>query len=206
MRENKFLKWLLIIQSFLPLFFLVLIRCFSIARIKLIVRFLFKLFQGDFGIIELAIRHSEFLSVVLLCICVLMFTIGLLIYLFFNSVQKYGFQEESEKIVVEADATENSVAFFVTYITPFVLDDIGQCKGFISFATIIIMLVLLMRNTNLYYQNPFLTILGYKSFYYHFDKESNTRYVAITKGPFDATRVIKRKLISNNTYLVYNKN
>lgn len=42
MKENKYLKWLLIIQSFLPLFFLILIRCFCLHSFKLVSQFFCK--------------------------------------------------------------------------------------------------------------------------------------------------------------------
>ena len=31
-------------------------------------------------------------------------------------------------------------------------------------------------------------------------------HIAITRGDFDASKLIKRKCISDNVYLVYNKN
>lgn len=111
-----------------------------------------------------------------------------------------------KKIIIDADVTENSVTFFVTYITPLVLDDIDEGRGFFSFITIASLLILLMRNTNLYYQNPFLTILGYRSFYFHFEGEDGMGNIAITRGNFDTSKLIKRKRISDNVYLVYNKN
>lgn len=92
MKENKYLKWLLIIQSFLPLFFLILIRCFCLHSFKLVSQFFVRLFQKDFGV---------------------------------------------------------------------------------SF---------------------------------HFPSDENSVYVGITKGDFDAAKIIKRKRISDNVYLVYNKN
>lgn len=206
MKENKYLKWLLIVQSFLPLFFLVIIRCCSEARVKLVCNFVSELFRGNFAIIRTALNHSEIFAASLLCVCTLMFVLGLCIYIFFKKSQSFGFQEEGKKIIIDADVTENSVAFFVTYITPLVLDDIDESRGFFSFITIATLLLLLMRNTNLYYQNPFLTILGYRSFYFHFDGEEGMGDVAITRGDFDASKLIKRKRISDNVYLVYNKN
>ena len=206
MKENKYLKWLLIVQSFLPLFFLVIIRWFSKAKVKLVHNFVSELFQGNFKVIGTALIHSEIYATTLLCFCVIMFIFGLGVYLFFKKSQSFGFQEEEKKIIIDADVTENSVAFFVTYITPLVLDDIDESSGFFSFITIAALLILLMRNTNLYYQNPFLTILGYKSFYFHFDGEEGLGDVAITRGDFDASKLIKRKRISDNVYLVYNKN
>ena len=206
MKENKYLKWLLIVQSFLPLFFLVIIRCYSKVRIKLIYNFVSELFRGNFKVIGNALNHSEIYATSLLCFCAVLFMFGLCIYFFFRKSQSFGFQEEEKKIVIDADVTENSVAFFVTYITPLVLDDIDQSRGFFSFITIAALLILLMRNTNLYYQNPFLTILGYRSFYFHFEGEEGMGDVAITRGDFDASKLIKRKRISDNVYLVYNKN
>jgi len=196
----------LILQSFLPLFFLVVIRCYSKIRIKLIYRFITELLHGNFKVIGIALQHQEIYATSLLCFCVLMFVLGLVIYFFFRKSQSFGFQEEEKKIVIDADVTENSVAFFVTYITPLVLDDIDESRGFFSFVTIAVLLILLMRNTNLYYQNPFLTILGYRSFNFHFDGEEGIGDVAITRGDFDASKMIKRKRISDNVYLVYNKN
>ena len=206
MKENKYLKWLLIVQSFLPLFFLVIIRCYSKIRIRLICDFITELLHGNFKVIGAAINHQEIYATSLLCLCAALFVIGLFIYLFFKKSQSFGFQEEGKKIVIDADVTENSVTFFVTYITPLLLDDIDEGRGFISFIAIATLLILLMRNTNLYYQNPFLTILGYRSFYFHFDGEDGIGDVAITRGAFDASKLIKRKRISDNVYLVYNKN
>ena len=206
MKENKYLKWLLIIQSFLPLFFLVIIRCYSKSRVRMIYDFISELVHGNFEVIGIALNHPEIFSTGLLCVCALMFVLGLGIYIFFKKSQSFGFQEEEKKIVIDADVTENSVAFFVTYITPLVLDDIDESRGFFSFITIATLLILLMRNTNLYYQNPFLTIVGYRSFYFHFDGEEGLGDVAITRGDFDASKLIKRKRISDNVYLLYNIN
>ncbi|WP_418547183.1 hypothetical protein [Longicatena caecimuris] len=206
MKENKYLKWLLIVQSFLPLFFLVIIRCYSKTRGKMILNFISELFHGHLGVIGSALKHPEIYATILLCFCAAMFVFGLLVYFFFKKSQSFGFQEEGKKIVIDADVTENSVTFFVTYITPLVLDDIDKGRGFFSFITIAVLLILLIRNTNLYYQNPFLTILGYRSFYFHFEGEDGIEYIAITKGNFDKLKLIKRKRISDDVYLVYNKN
>lgn len=206
MKENKYLKWLLIVQSFLPLFFLVIIRCYNKIRGKMILDFILELFHGNHGVIGSALKHPEIYATSLLCFCAIMFVFGLLVYFFFKKSQSFGFREEGKKIIIDADVTENSVTFFVTYITPLVLDDIDEGRGFFSFITIAALLILLMRNTNLYYQNPFLTIFGYRSFYFHFEGEDGMGNIAITRGDFDTSKLIKRKRISDNVYLVYNKN
>lgn len=206
MKENKYLKWLLIMQSFLPLFFLVIIRCSSKNRGEMILDFILELFHGNLWIIGSALKHPEIYATSLLCFSAIMFVFGLLIYFFFKKSQSFDFREEGRKIIIDADVTENSVTFFVTYIIPLVLGDIDEARGFFSFITIVALLIFLMRNTNLYYQNPFLTILGYRSFYFHFEGEDGIGNIAITRGNFDTSKLIKRKRISDNVYLVYNKN
>lgn len=172
----------------------------------MILDFILELFHGNLGVVGSALKHPEIYATSLLCFCAIMFVFGLLVYFFFKKSQSFGFREEGKKIIIDADVTENSVTFFVTYITPLVLDDIDEGRGFFSFITIAALLILLMRNTNLYYQNPFLTILGYRSFYFHFEGEDDMENIAITRGNFDTSKLIKRKRISDNVYLVYNKN
>ena len=207
MKENKYLKSLLIQQSFLPLYLLIIIRCCSANRFHLIINFFSELFQGNFGVIGTALHHSEVFGTFLLCFSLLFFVFSLGIYFLFKKNQTFGFHEETKKIVKGADMTENSIVFFVTYITPFVLDDISQFGGFFSFITIVVLLFMLMHKTNIYYQNPFLTLLGYKTFYFHFEgEEDGEPMIAITRGEIDPSKIIKRKRIADNVYLVYNKN
>ena len=205
MKENRILKWLLIIQSFVPLFFLILIRCADSSVRNLIKIFFQRIFSGDFSALQIAVHHQCIYAAFLTISSAALFLFGAAIILFFWPTQKSGFEEVKKPIEAFEDISENSVAFFVTYITPLVLSDITKSKGFWSFAFICVLLLLLMRNTNLYYQNPFLAILGYKTFTFQFKNEEE-KYIAITKGHFDPKRTIKRKMISDNVYLIYNKN
>lgn len=202
MKKCELFKWLLIVQSFLPLFFLVIVRCYEEKRIDLIFDFISELFCGNFDVINTALKHTDIFAVILLCFSVIMFIFGLVVYVFFIQKQTAGFKEKKYTITVDEDVSSNSVTFFVTYITPLVLSDIDESRGFVSFIAIVVLLILLMRNTNLYYQNPFLSILGYKSFYF---KLNGKKCVAITRGYFDESKLIKLKHISDNVYLVYNK-
>ena len=120
MKENKYLKWLLIIQSFLPLFLLILIRCFCLNNFKLVSQFFIRLFQKDFGVILIALNHPDLFSVILLCLSVIMLIIGIMIYVLFNKIQKFGFCEEHENIAVDADVTENAfVDNTIAFLTKF---------------------------------------------------------------------------------------
>lgn len=212
LRENKTLKWLLIIQSFTPLFVLLLIKYFKWDIFALIFKFTHMLMrEGIIKAVEKAWFHDEFLRVVLWVFCVALLLLGIWIYYYFRGTQNAGFTDRAEKISVGDDTTEMSMAFFATYVIPMVMDDVTELRGFLCFIIVIVMLVLLMRNTNLYYQNPVLTVLGYKTFQFLFvdtaekDFIGNT-YIAITRGEFNQTKIIKRKYISDNVFLIYNKN
>lgn len=211
MNENKHLKWLLIIQSFLPLFILLTIKYIKKSTLSLIFNFFRLLTHGNFKAITKAWYHPEFCLTILIFLCLVMVMVGFIIYIFFRKTQSSGFIDRAEKITVDEDTTENSVAYFVTYVIPMVMDDISEWRGFSCFLIILLMLILLMRNTNLYYQNPILAILGYKTFYFQFSETSEENlkgknFIAITRGVFDKTKIIKRKHIADNVYLIYNKN
>ena len=96
----------------------------------------------------------------------------------------------------------------MTYVLPMVLDDIGTRNGFLIFVFLMAMLCVLMWKTNLYYQNPVLTILGYNVISFEFDDTElrdfkNRECIGITKGDISAGVVIKRQYITDNVFLVY---
>lgn len=212
MKENKILKWLLIIQSFTPLFFLLLIKYFDHTLFGLVNKFFKLIFSGN--VIDALLKafcHEKFLQLLLIIVCTVLVIWGVWIYFYFGRVQTAGFTDRAEKISVGSDTTETSVAFFVSYIIPMLLDDITKLKGFICFTIIITMLILLMRNTNLYYQNPILAVIGYKTFEFQFTETNDSSlkgkdYIAITKGKVDESKIIKRKYITDNVFVIYNKN
>ena len=174
----------------------------------MILDFILELFHGNHGVIGSALKHPEIYATSLLCFCAIMFVFGLLVYFFFKKkVRASAFVEEGKKIIIDADVTENSVTFFCLHtLRHWSWTILMKAEDFLVFITIAALLILLMRNTNLYYQNPFLTILGYRSFYFHFEGEDGMGNIAITRGDFDTSKLIKRKRISDNVYLVYNKN
>ena len=71
----------------------------------------------------------------------------------------------------------------------------------------IMFLILLLLRTNLYYQNPILILLGYKIYVVQIKnpenkelKEKNT--IAISREKLVEDRVIKKKQISGNVFLM----
>lgn len=98
----------------------------------------------------------------------------------------------------------------MTYVLPMVMDDIGTLKNFSIFVFLMVMLCILMWKTNLYYQNPILTILGYEivSFQFEHTELSQfqgdrtcigiTRHTKVKDGMY-----IRRQYISDNVFLIY---
>ncbi|NCB42197.1 MAG: hypothetical protein EOM59_06215 [Clostridia bacterium] len=205
------MKWLLIIQSFFPLSLLLLIKYFDFEVFRMVEVFISQIMNTPLAVINNAISHPKFILVVLHFLCIVMILAGVFIYLIFKNIQGYDYVDKGERVSVLEDTTETSVAFFVTYIIPMMMDGIDKPRGFLCFLIIIVTLVLLMRNTNLYYQNPILTIIGYKTFRFSllespYKSMMDKSFIAITRGAFDETKIIERKHISDNVYLLYNKN
>ena len=68
----------------------------------------------------IALNHPDLFSVILLCLSVIMLIIGIMIYVLFNKIQKFGFCEEHENIAVDADVTENAfVDNTIAFLTKF---------------------------------------------------------------------------------------
>lgn len=56
------------------------------------------------------------------------------------------------------------------------MEDLDTWKGFFVFGILMIMLFALMWKTNLFYQNPVLTLLGYEVFSFKFETTQLTEY------------------------------
>lgn len=187
MSRNNKLKYSLIIQSFLPLFIIIFVKYFDLEALRL---FLIFLKQKE---LELGTDLNKIIvNIILIFTTIIIIIYSLITYLGFEKNQEYGFDDNAKKIKIVEDTTEHSLVFLVTYIIPLAIDDISSIRGLIIFLIIVLMLFMLMKNTNLYYQNPILTILGYKTFYFRFlDEEESVRkldsnkLIAITKGHFD---------------------
>lgn len=99
----------------------------------------------------------------------------------------------------------------MTYVLPMAMDDLDTLKGIIVFGILMVMLFTLMWKTNLYYQNPVLTVLGYEVFSFKFETTQLIEYrekecIGITRGRVRNRKTIKRQKISDNVFLVYEEN
>ncbi len=118
--------------------------------------------------------------------------------------------EEDDDIEVKSYTTDVGVGFFMTFVLPLLLDNLGELQDLLVFILMITLVIILMWRTNLYYQNPVLTILGYKTFSFEINNPEDIRlkgnqYIGITKK-FKGDGIIKYLYIADDVFLVYDKN
>lgn len=81
----------------------------------------------------------------------------------------------------------------------------------ISFLLLLSTVIVVLIDSDTFYQNPVLSVMKYRMFTFKFVnpasdiKHSNRVYVGITHGaPIADDAVIKRKYISDGVFLIYN--
>lgn len=210
-KENRKLKSALILQSFSPLFLLLFIKYAEWGLIGLFFKFWEELFHIGAGAFWSAIVHEKFLTLMLLLVSLCWILLSIAAGFLLKDAGTAGFIDSGEHIKINKITTDAGVLFYVTFVIPLVLDDLGAIRNFLIFMAIMIMLILLMCRTNLYYQNPVLTVLGLRTFEFEFrdtkDPElKDKNFVGITRGPLNEENIIKRQYISDDVFLIYNKN
>lgn len=208
MVENKSTKRKLIIQSFAPLFLILAIKNLTWGLLPPMVALIRHLKENDWGILCRIWSHPMFCTYMLELICIVWIIYALISIHSFSNWQTAGFKSQGEKVIDINRISDSGVTFFMTYVLPMALDDIGTLKGFAVFAILMVMLCALMWKTNLYYQNPILTILGYHVVSFQFSHTEledfkNRECIGITRGEITDGVVIKRKYITDNVFLIY---
>lgn len=209
-RENKNLKWKLIMQSFLPLSILVAIKNAKLEMWESLFNFFRRLFGGEISVLLDLYKNPHTWTFLLVVISVLVTISGCIAIWQFKVVQFSGFIDAGEKVKVEEEITDSGITFFMTFVLPLMMDDIDSLNDFIVYIGIISLVAALMAKTNLYYQNPVLTLFGYKLYKIKFENPSlnkceNKQFVAVCRNELDESKIVKWKYISDNICLMYNK-
>ena len=188
------LKHKLIFQSLSPLAFLTIVRNFSFIPV------------GE--LTENQTYWREFLRlnavlIIVFALCILWIIIAIYSYVSFTAfiwtdkIQGYQIFSSEEKDDV-------SVNFFMTMIIPLLIDDVGTIQGFATFLIIVIMMLVLLWKTKLYYANPILAILGYRVYEVQFENNSNfgeEKCIALVKGGFSKKQVSVEYKVIDGTVL-----
>lgn len=214
MKDNKVMKYQLITQSFFPLYLILLIKCCDQKAIDEGVIIVRALFDGDWLILIRMFSYADFGAVMISVLSFFMLILSGIAFFQFKDVQNSGFKDYGDKVKIEEELSDRGVGFFMTYVFPLLLDDLRSFRGFLVFILVYFIIFLLLWRTNLYYQNPILTILGYKTYKVCFVKYVDEiervdgekgEYIAISHSILNEEKIIKYKEISNNVMLVYNK-
>lgn len=209
MKENKLLKTLLVLQSFAPLFLLLFIRHFSFSFPRLCIRFFVVLFIDGFNAFKLMWNHPEIGDFAVSAICCAWLIFTLVMSLLFRSMQTHSFDSHGEEIVVGEEKRDVGATFLVTFVLPLLMDDVATARGFITFVVMMVLVITLLIKSNMFYQNPMLTIYGYRIFAFKFSnpyKMEDKEYIGITHGKkIDQTLAIKRKYIADDVFFVFNE-
>lgn len=209
--QNLKLKRKLVIQSFLPLFIFIFIRYFDYRMISSICHFIRELMQRNFSVMNRIWDHpylGPFIAAFISLVCSLY---GITAMWQFKSMQMSGFVDAGEEIVIEEEITDSGITFFMTFVLSLLLDDVETLRGFIIFTGILGLVIRLMWTTHLYYQNPILTLLGYRIYKFRFinpvmDGCRDKTMIAVCRTGIEEKKIVKWKYISDDVCLMYNKN
>lgn len=208
LRENTALKRYLVLQSFAPLFALILIK--HIGHFDLVFMFFSRIFRGDWSAFSAAFHSASLGDVVVSILCFLWLLITCFVAFAFHGFQSVDFDHHGEEIIIRGEKKDSGVTFLVSFVLPLLVDDVGTLRGFVFFIFLLTMVIVLLMRSDLFYQNPVLSALKYKTYEFTFsspdnDVDARKTYIGISKGeiPLEST-VIKRKYIADGVFVVYN--
>lgn len=210
--ENLVLKRSLMLQSFAPLFALLAIKYFNPAMFWHLTVSFVKLFS-DKGMVAvpIAVANKNFGSFLIFMISLMWLLATFIIAIGFTGMQKSGFRSAGEKISIVGSPDNGNDIFLVNYILPLMINDVSSVRKLISFLLLLSTVIVVLIDSDTFYQNPVLSVMKYRTFTFKFVnpasdiKHSNRVYVGITHGaPIAEDAVIKRKYISDGVFLVYN--
>lgn len=180
------MKFKLSIQSFFPLYLLLLIFNFNKWNEFTSV--------GEFWL-------NNWYVVVMKSTIIILIIMSIIFYFSFNSFKKYG-NETHTKVDKVKNINEESLLFFVTFIIPICFSEFTDLhQSICCILTLSLILILLMRTT-LYYKNPILTLLKYNLYEIETDGKE---IIIITKSTIKEDNYIIKKKISDNIYIAKEK-
>lgn len=211
-KENLNVKRGLILQSFAPLFLILAIKHIKIGTYAPLLKiFVESILKDGFYAFFKAFNNENFGGFAISMLCIIWLVATVVVAFGFRGMQRSGFKSAGETILIEETTNDSGATFLVTYVLPLLTDDVSTIRGLIVFLTLLFMVIMLLINSNYFYQNPVLAAMKYRTFTFKFVNpasdinHSERIYVGITRGvPIEENAVIKRKYISGGVFLIYN--
>ena len=212
MLENLNVKRSLVLQSFSPLFFLILIKNINIFLFaNLFAKFFMVGGQEGVRVVSIVLNHPQFGKFAISIISIIWLLATVIISLGFRGYHSSGFRSAGETITVTESPNDGGATFLVTYVLPLLTDNVNSARGLLVFITMLIMVIMLLTRSNMFYQNPILCTMKYRTFTFVFNNPSSDirdkkkTYVGITQGvPIIHEELIKRKYIADGVFFIYN--
>lgn len=189
MKKEKLFKYGLILLSLSPVFVLTIIKN---------LYFSFDKQKEDF-----ILKMPWLLGV--LCVCGICFIISIFVFFTYKGNQTHGFTEgyTIKEVSEEQDAGIN---FFLTIVLRIIIDDLDKWQNSLTFVLIMIITIILLSKTNLYYANPVLMIFGYRVIRFKFETPppnmNDDEYIGICPKKINASHSIKFKRIDDNVLCI----
>lgn len=188
------MKFMLMIQSLSPLALLTIIRNFCFVTTD----------KNGVALSFCDFVQANWTSLIILSLCLCWLLGATICFLIFGAFRytdkKTGFTVKN--VTEQEDAGLN---FFMTLVLPLLIDDIASIQGALSFLVIVIMILILLSKTNLFYANPILSILGYRIYEFHFDNNSDFSdeiIIGIAHGKIQDHQCIEYKKINEKVLYV----
>lgn len=211
-KNNVRVKRSLMIQSFAPLFLLLMIKHFDIPLfLSLIPKVPIAWKQYGITLLWKVISHPAFGGLLVSAISIAWLALTAIISFGFKGMHTSGFKSAGESVIVAEVQGEGTASFLMTYVLPLLTDDLSSLRALIVFLLMLYMIIALLINSNTFYLNPILVALKYKVFTFKFlnpdtdIKDAEQEYVGITWGTgITEEATIMRKHISDGVFLIYN--
>lgn len=124
MTENPTMKRALIMQSFAPLFLILLIKYFDIELVHLCKKFFGIILNNPIGALTKSVSHSAFVTLILEFFCLLWIIYSVYSVRKFEKSQRANFVSEGESLIDIEKISDSGVTFFMTYVLPMAMDDL----------------------------------------------------------------------------------
>ena len=118
MADNSAMKRALIMQSFAPLFLILLIKYFDIKLFGLCERFGKIILKNPILALSKAVSHSIFVTLLLEFFCLLWIIYSVYSIRSFAKSQWANFVSEGESLIDIEKISDSGVTFFMTYVLP----------------------------------------------------------------------------------------
>jgi hypothetical protein len=188
------------ILSFAPLFCLMMVKKWNCALFNDLCSWIcYK--QHSVPVMD----EGRIVTLIIFAISIIWLIISIIVLIQFFDFSRASGADRDDHIRIVADTTDAGFVFFLSYVVP-LMAHIDSYHGLILFGLLFLMVIVLMIKTNLYYQNPVLTILGYRSCEYQYvGDQFGDIYIGIYHGKLETSKAVIYKTISGSVRLIRNR-